>query len=114
VVVKSNLKNRRFNAISFHISLKSAISDNPGLKEKLRLRGEQGRPRLEAQQPFLLETIVNLAMYGSAAEDKRRDDRYRSMMTLNDLKTALENDGFEVSRSALYTRLLPRRSNTNE
>ena len=25
-------------------------------------------------------------MYGSAAEDKRRDDRYRSMMTLNDLK----------------------------
>lgn len=53
--------------------------------------------RLEAQQPFLLETIVNLAMYGSAAEDKRRDDRYRSMMTLNDLKAALENDGFEVS-----------------
>lgn len=114
----SNLKSRQKSQKNFRsarsIALKSAISDNPGLKEKLRLRGEQGRPRLEAQQPFLLETIVNLAMYGSAAEDKRRDDRYRSMMTLNDLKAALENDGFEVSRSALYTRLLPRRSNTNE
>lgn len=44
----SDLKSRQKSQKNFHsarsIALKSAISDNPGLKEKLRLRGEQGRP----------------------------------------------------------------------
>ena len=53
-------------------------------------------------------------MIGSAASDKRRDEILRIVKTLDDLKKALHDMGYSVSRSALYLRLQPRNQATLE
>ncbi|KAL1381516.1 hypothetical protein pipiens_013407 [Culex pipiens pipiens] len=80
----------------------------------LSVRSNIGRPRLEEQQTDLLKAICDIAIYGSAAQDKRQFEAIRSIHTLDELKDALFHQGFKLSRSATYLRLLPRRSNTAE
>lgn len=67
-----------------------------------------GRPCLEVEQPELLNTITSLAMFGSAVHDRRRTEEIRSCKTLGDLHKKLLELGFNLSKSALYLRLLPR------
>ena len=88
--------------------------DNPELAKALKLRDCVGRPRVECDQPLMGETLLRIAMIGSAASDKRRDEILRSVKTLDDLKKALHDMGFSVSRSALYLRLQPRNQTTLE
>lgn len=57
---------------------------------------------------------MDIAIHGSAAHDKRREEMYRSVRTLTDLSKELNESGFKISRSGTYLRLLPRRSNTQE
>lgn len=78
------------------------------------MRTFSGRPRIEDDQPELLKTIVEIAIHGSAAHDKRREELYRSVKTLTELLEELKDSGFKISRSATYLRLIPRRSNTEE
>lgn len=66
------------------------------------------------EQPELLKTIIDIAIHGSASHDKRREDMFRSVKTLTELKEKLTHEGFRISRAATYLRLLPRRSNTQE
>ena len=76
---------------------------------------KHGRPPIEIEQPGLLEAIIEIARCGySTADSHRSSDIYRSIKTLNELQDALENQGFSLSRSGLYTRLLPKRSFSNE
>lgn len=79
----------------------------------MKLRGKTGRPTLEVDQPELLKAIVDIALHGSAAHEKRRSDVYRSIRTLDELVEELKKD-FAVSRSAVYTRLLPKRRSSLE
>jgi len=37
----------------------------------LNVRAKPGRPRIEEDQLLLLETIVDIAMYGSASHERR-------------------------------------------
>lgn len=90
------------------------IQENPDVAKKLKIRDAVGRPRLEDDQTDLLQTIKTLAMFGGAAEDKRRSEAIRSCRTLDDLHTELNAAGFIISRSATYLRLLPKRSNSIE
>lgn len=53
-------------------------------------------------------------MFGGATDDRRRSELIRSCKTLDDLHTALQAQGFTLSRSATYLRLLPRNSFSNE
>lgn len=54
-------------------------------------------------------------MNGSSAHHKRRENIYRSIKTLTELTTALQEDyGFTISRTATYYRLLPRMSRAND
>lgn len=55
----------------------------------LGLQQTIGRPRLEEEQPELLKTIAEIALFGSAAHDRRRADDIRSGRTLDDLHTQL-------------------------
>lgn len=79
-----------------------------------QIRKVEGRPAKEIDQPELLKTIVEIAMHGSAAHNKRREEIYRSIKTLPQLQVALKDAGFQISRSATYLRLLPRRSDSLE
>ena len=53
-------------------------------------------------------------MHGSASHDKRQNDMYRSVKTLDQLKEQLKSDGFAIRRSGLYLRLQPRCSSSLE
>ena len=93
-----NTKNK-FNAL---------IESNPELFASLNVRAKPGRPRLEEDHTSLLETIVDIAMHGSASHEIRQSDVYRSIKTLDELTEHLKMDGFTISRSGLYLRLLPK------
>nr|XP_047125600.1 uncharacterized protein LOC124807608 [Hydra vulgaris] len=73
-----------------------------------------GHPRIEEIQPDLLKTICDIALYGSAAHEKRRDAVVRSTKTSSELTETLKELGFQVSRSGTYLRLNPRNSATQE
>uniref|UniRef100_A0A0B7BG25 C2H2-type domain-containing protein n=1 Tax=Arion vulgaris TaxID=1028688 RepID=A0A0B7BG25_9EUPU len=62
----------------------------------------------------IIYIIVDIALYGSAAHEKRQSDIYRSVRTLDDLTEQLKNEGFQINRSAAYTRLMPKRSLSSE
>ena len=87
---------------------------NPDVTKALTLHKERGRPRLEESQPELLKTIVELAMFGASAEERRRCEIMRTCRTLSDLHTRMLELGFNISRSGIYIRLLLRRYNTLE
>ena len=73
-----------------------------------------GRPRFEIDQPELLSTIIKFVQNSSAADERKRTESLRSVSTLDDLQKELTKMGFNLSRSALYIHLLPRRGNTSE
>lgn len=100
--------------IAKRIALEATMEKNPSLRSELKIRTQPGRPRIETKQPMLLETIINIAIHGSAAHEKRRSDVYRSVKTLDELTAALNQNGFNIKRGALYLRLLPKRSSNHE
>lgn len=94
--------------------LKDIIVKDPSIKEKINIRESSGRPRLEYNQPELLEVLAEIAKFGGCADDKRRSEMIRSCKTLSDLTEHLNLAGYSLSRSATYLRLLPRNVNTIE
>ena len=87
----------------------------PEIAVTLKARsGEVGRPRIEVDQPGLLSDILKIATIGAACGDKRREDIFRTVKTLDDLHQEITNLGYQVSRSALYLRLEPRCRTTHQ
>lgn len=107
-----NAKNQRKYRTLLKAKIKKICST--GETSDAILHGKVGRPRLEEKQPELLKTIVDIAMFGSAAHDRRRADDIRSCRTLTDLHEKLLESGFMLSRSATYLRLLPKNFNLTE
>ncbi|GBP23661.1 hypothetical protein EVAR_80278_1 [Eumeta japonica] len=85
--------------------------NNPAAKQP---RTGPGQPPLVDSQPALLETIINIAIHGSAADERRRTEMIRSCLALSDLHERLLLMGLQISRSGTYLHLLPRISNTQE
>ena len=96
------------------VKLDSICTDHPELRAVLKHREKTGRPRVEDDQPMLLKSIIDIAMYGSASHEKRNSDIYRTIKTLDELTEQLNKDGFSIKRSGVYLRLMPRRSNSLE
>lgn len=88
-------------------TLQTAILEHPELESKLKMKNRSGRPALTDEQPELLNAILEIAMYGSAAHEKRRMETLRSIKTLDELHQELQNMGFKLSRSAVYYHLQP-------
>ena len=72
-----------------------------------------GRPT-KMDNSALLDAIARIAICGSAGDARRRSEVIRSVKTLDQLVAALRDKGFDYSRSAVYTHLLPRNSRTIE
>lgn len=87
---------------------------HPEIASSLKLRDGVGRPQIECDQSDLLEDILKIATIGAACGDKRREDIFRTVKTLDDLHKAICALGYRISRSALYLRLLPRQASTNQ
>lgn len=58
--------------------------------------------------------IAEIALFGGAAADRRRSEVIRSCHTLDDLHDELLREGFQLSRSSVYHRILPKNSRTHE
>ncbi|CAG7734862.1 unnamed protein product [Allacma fusca] len=84
--------------------------------ELLNLNREQysGRPRLEENQPLLLQTIIDIVSASTSVDPRRRDESLRCCRTLDELRDELLLKGFSLSRSSLYLRLLPKKYNSIE
>ena len=91
-------------------AIKRAENDFPGLAGRMNTiqRDSPGRPVLEEEYPNLHRDILEIATIGAAASDKRREETFRTVKTLDDLHRALSDLGYHISRSALYQRLLPK------
>ena len=59
----------------------------------LQVHNQPGRPSLDIDQPELMNDILNIATIGAACSDKRREDLFRSIKTLDDLHSELEKMG---------------------
>lgn len=66
------------------------------------------------QQPALLTAIIDIAIHGSSADERRRSTMIRSCRNLSQLHAELQDMGFTLSRSGTYLHLLPRLSNSIE
>ncbi|CAF3745929.1 unnamed protein product [Rotaria sp. Silwood1] len=80
---------------------------HPQLRKIYRRGGK--RRRIEEKYPDLLETIEEIARAGGACDDGRRSRTIRPCLTLDDLRDKLKQRGYDITRSTLYDRLLPRR-----
>lgn len=76
--------------------LQELEESNPDVSGLLRKRPKPGRPRIEDKQPELLKTIVDIATYGSGADQRRRSDTIRTVMTLEELTRELQHRGYRV------------------
>lgn len=111
---EQHMRHSHSHRLSMQSKINMACSKSPDIVSLLKSRSGPGRPRLEEQQPLLLKTIVDLAMFGASAEERRRSEIVRSCRTLNDLHEKLNEHGFQISRSSTYLRLLPRNYTTLE
>ncbi|KAG5878925.1 hypothetical protein JTB14_034434 [Gonioctena quinquepunctata] len=87
--------------------LEDICHENPEIKKRLSLRDSVGRPSLENDQPSLLKTIADIALFGSAADDRRRTESIRSVKTLDELTQELRKIGFDISRENIASILGP-------
>ena len=98
-------------------TLKTASQEYPDLRQKLKsfTREEKGRPRVEVDQDGLKNCILSIVSHGASADSRRRTEQMESAVTsLDQLHAEVQKAGYKISRSALYCRILPRCSNTNE
>ena len=68
---------------------------------------EPGRPQ-KVDSAELIEAICRIAIPGSAAHERRRNEVIRTVKTLNQLTEALNYEGYDLKRSSIYLHLLPR------
>lgn len=75
------------------------VEDMPEAQNALKQRSLPGRPPIEEDQPILHKTILEIAVFGSAADDRMRTNVIRSVKTLTDLHEELTNSNFALSRN---------------
>ena len=68
------------------------------------MRENVGGPRLETDQPGLLEAIIDLVQHSTGADDKRRSEILRTTRTLVELHPALLELGYILCKTSLYYR----------
>ena len=68
------------------------------------MRENVGGPRLETDQPGLLEAIIDLVQNSTAADDRRRSEILRTTRTLVELHPALLELGYILCKTSLYYR----------
>ena len=96
----------------FGEKLEFLFSEKAAEELKTCNREKVGRPRIEVDQPGLLETILDLVQASSATDDRRRSEIVRTVKTLKDLNTELIAEGYNLSENATFIRLQARREGT--
>lgn len=110
------LKQNRQRSQKYRIERKRKLD---GLDEATRRKvtGKEtatpGRPQ-KYENTDLIEAICRIAIPGSAAHERRRNEVIRTVKSLDQLTEALNHEGYDLKRSSVYLHLLPRNSRTIE
>ncbi|KAG5677650.1 hypothetical protein PVAND_007390 [Polypedilum vanderplanki] len=88
------------------------VREDSDVAFKTKLQSKKGRPAMFDEQPELLSTILKIATFGAAADDKRRCEALRTVKTLSELTDALHREGFNIGKSTVYYHLLPKNQKT--
>ena len=80
------------------------LKDFPQIASSVKLRSQDqvGRPSLDIDQPDMMTDILRIATIGAACSDKRREDLFRSIKTLDDLHNELTRLGYKMSRYVTF------------
>ena len=108
--LKSNAKSQQKMRVKKKKLIKKACEEDEKLAKILKSvsRNQVGRPRIEEDQPLVLQTILDIVDASSAAHDRRREPIIKTVKTLDDLVAALNERGITIKRGATFLRLLPR------
>jgi hypothetical protein len=108
--LKSNAKSQKKMRVKKKKLIKKACEEDENLAKILKSisRNQVGRPRIEEDQPQVLQTILDIVDASSAAHDRRREPIIKTVKTLDDLVAALNERGITIKRGATFLRLLPR------
>ncbi|XP_062535085.1 uncharacterized protein LOC134204280 [Armigeres subalbatus] len=85
----------------------------PSPAKASKLNSCPGRPRKD-DEAEIMDAIIDIAQYGSSAQERRRFEQLRTVKTLDDLVERLKELGYNMSRTYVYYRLMPKRSITIE
>lgn len=115
---QQTLKNKQNNA-KYQAKYRKKINDQKNQTSNSSndtgVRTKPGRPRLEEKNDNFLDAIKAAAIHGSASHERRQTDEIKCCKTLDELKCTVEKLlGMTISRSALYTRLLPKNSRSGQ
>lgn len=64
--------------------------------EKLKIRSNPGRSSLEEDQPDLMQTIMEIVIFGSSVDERRRTETIRSCKNLDQLHEQLKTWVFNL------------------
>ena len=112
--LKSGQKAQKKFRIKQRKIMKKVVTEYPDLAHEVTVRTSSGRPPLEDSYSDLHKTVLDIAIIGAAASEKRRENIFRSVKTLDDLHSAIHQLGFKIYRTALYYRLVPHSSKSND
>ena len=91
----------------------SSESEQARIKMQKFNHEASGRPSLELTHPGLLDAIIQIAIAGAGADERRRSNILTSWESLDGLLAGMKKLGFEdISRQSLYHRLVPRRADS--
>ena len=120
-MARKRLKNLQLNAKrqkNFQLNRKRKLqeicTENEAVRKKLHLNQKCGRSSETDCQPGLLEAIKEISLRGAGAHERRRAETLNSCRTLDELTRELKTLGFNLSRSGVYLRLIPRNWKTTE
>lgn len=94
-------KNATYQQKSRHVKKKrwqKLVETYPEANTILKLRQKPGHPNLEEDNPTLFSVILEIAKFGSGADERRRTETIRTVRTLDDLTAELNAKGFQISR----------------
>lgn len=96
--LQDNAKHQKKHRAKLKTKLNKIAALGPECANILKMHDNPGRPSLDESQSGINELILELAMFGSGADERRRSECIRSVKTLDDLHGALLKQGFEISR----------------
>ena len=82
----------------------SQTSEVAAISLKSFQRESEGRPRLECDQPGIIEAILDIVQATTETDDHRRSEILRTTRTLQDLHTELTNLGFQLCKNSAFYR----------
>ena len=74
----------------------------------------RGQPPKFPDENLLHKAIIDIAIGGSAADERPHSEVIRTVKTIDDLTAALQKLEFNLSRSSVYLKLQPRNATTHE